>query len=172
LIKEKLGLEIIDVPGAGAAGGLGAGLIVFCNAAIFSGIDVALDINGIDRHLMDADLVITGEGQIDSQTVCGKVPVGVAKRALKYGVPVIAIVGSVGKGASAVYEYGIDAIMDIVTRPMSLNDSMKNVSQLLEYAAENVMRMLSVGNHLQGQFNFSKNNKKALQQPKTGSTKI
>jgi glycerate kinase len=155
LIKEKLGLSIIDVPGAGAAGGLGAGLIAFCNAAIFSGIDVALDINGIDCHLMDADLVITGEGQIDSQTVCGKVPVGVAKRALKYGVPVIAIVGSVGKGASAVYEYGVDAIMDIVSRPMSLNDSMKNVSQLLEYAAENVIRMLGVGNNMAGKFNLN-----------------
>jgi len=145
LIKEKIGLDIIDVPGAGAAGGLGAGLIAFCNATICSGIDVALDINGIDQHLINADLVITGEGKIDSQTVYGKVPVGVAKRAMKHEVPVIAIVGGVGKGASAVYEYGIDAIMDIVSRPMSLEDSMKNVVQLLEYAAENVSRLLSIG---------------------------
>lgn len=148
IINEKLGIDITGVPGAGAAGGLGAGLIVFCNATVLSGIDVVLDINGIDRQLIDADLVITGEGKIDNQTVYGKVPVGVAKRALKYGIPVIAIVGSIGEEASVVYDYGINAIMDIVSRPMSLEDSMKNVSQLLEYAAENVIRILGVGNYI------------------------
>jgi glycerate kinase len=158
LIKEKLGLDIMDVPGAGAAGGLGAGLIAFCNATVMPGIDVALDINGIDRHLADTDLVITGEGRIDSQTACGKVPVGVARRVLKYGVPVIAIVGSVGDGASIVYEHGIDAIIDIVSKPMSLEDSMKSVKILLEQAAENAMRMLIIGSALQGRFRNRNNN--------------
>lgn len=157
LIKEKLGMDIADIPGAGAAGGLGAGLTVFCNAVMLPGIDVVLDINEIEKHLKGADLVITGEGRIDSQTVFGKVPAGVAKRALKHGVPVVAIVGSVGKGASLAYEYGIDAIMDIVTAPMSLEDSMKNVSQLLEHAAENVIRMLSIGNNLRTKFYLDKN---------------
>ncbi len=145
LIKEKLGRDIIDTPGAGAAGGLGAGLIVFCDAAMLPGIDMVLDINGIDRHLADADLVITGEGKIDSQTVRGKVPVGVAKRALKYGVPVVAIVGSIGEGASAVYKYGIDSIVDIVPGPMPLEDAMRKAPHLLENAAENFMRTLAVG---------------------------
>lgn len=158
LIKEKLGSDIMDVPGTGAAGGLGAGLIVFCNAALMSGIDVALDINGIDQHLTDTDLVITGEGRIDSQTACGKVPVGVARRALKYGVPVIAIVGSVGDGASIVYEHGIDAIIDIVSRPMSLEDSMKSVKILLEQAAENAIRMLKIGSSLQERLRNRNNN--------------
>jgi glycerate kinase len=106
VIKEKLGSDILDVPGSGGAGGLGAGLIVFCNATLYSGIEKALEINGIDQHLIDADLVITGEGQIDHQSIYGKVPIGVAKRALKYKVPVVAIVGSVGEGASAVYARG------------------------------------------------------------------
>ncbi len=145
VIKEKLGQDILNAPGAGGAGGLGAGLIVFCNAKLCSGIEKALDINEIDQHLVDADLVITGEGQIDHQSVYGKVPIGVAKRSLKHDVPVIAIVGSVGKGASEVYAYGVNAIMDIVTRPMTLNEAMENVSELIEYTAENTMRMLIVG---------------------------
>ena len=165
LIKEKLGLDIMDVPGAGAAGGLGTGLIAFCNATVMPGIDVALDINGIDRHLADTDLVITGEGRIDSQTACGKVPVGVARRVLKYGVPVIAIVGSVGDGASIVYEHGIDAIIDIVSKPMSLEDSMKNVKILLEQAAENAMRMLIIGSALQGRFRNRNNNDNKMRNP-------
>jgi glycerate kinase len=165
LIKEKLGLDIMDVPGAGAAGGLGTGLIAFCNATVMPGIDVALDINGIDRHLADTDLVITGEGRIDSQTACGKVPVGVARRVLKYGVPVIAIVGSVGDGASIVYEHGIDAIIDIVSKPMSLEDSMKSVKILLEQAAENAMRMLIIGSALQGRFRNRNNNDNKMRNP-------
>ncbi|NLK35495.1 MAG: glycerate kinase [Gracilibacteraceae bacterium] len=165
LIKEKLGLDIMDVPGAGAAGGLGTGLIAFCNATVMPGIDVALDINGIDRHLADTDLVLTGEGRIDSQTACGKVPVGVARRVLKYGVPVIAIVGSVGDGASIVYEHGIDAIIDIVSKPMSLEDSMKNVKILLEQAAENAMRMLIIGSALQGRFRNRNNNDNKMRNP-------
>ena len=148
VIKEKLGKDILDVPGAGAAGGLGAGLIVFCNATLCSGIEKVLDIIGLDEHIMDADLVITGEGQIDNQSVFGKVPVGVAKRALKYDIPVIAIVGSVGEGASAVYAHGIDAIVDIITRPMTLREAMESVSMLIENTAENTMRLISIKNRL------------------------
>ena len=144
VINEKLGKDILDVPGAGAAGGLGAGLIVFCNASLCAGIEKVLDITGIDQHLVDADLVITGEGQMDHQSVFGKVPVGVGRRALKYNVPVIAIVGSVGEGASTVYAHGINAIMDIVTSPMTLCEAMENVSNLIEYTAENTMRVLSI----------------------------
>jgi len=145
-IRKQLGKDILDVPGAGGAGGLGAGLIAFCNASIYSGIDMILDINKIDQHLVDADLVITGEGQIDNQSINGKVPVGVAKRALKYDVPVIAIVGSIGEGASEVYGYGIKAIFDIITRPMTLSEAMENVSELIEHTAENTMRMLNIKN--------------------------
>ncbi len=139
-IMEYTGIDIIDTPGAGAAGGLGGGLVAFCNATIYSGIDKVLDITDIDRHLLDADLVITGEGRIDGQSIFGKVPVGVAKRAKEYDIPVIAIVGSVGDGACEVYSHGIDMIIDIIDQPMTLEESMKNVSLLIEKAAINAMR--------------------------------
>lgn len=144
IINEKLGKDIIDIPGAGAAGGLGAGLIAFCNASLCQGIEKVLDLTNIEDYLADADLVITGEGQIDSQTVYGKVPVGVAKRAAKYDVPVIAIVGSVGEGASEVYAHGVDAIMSIVNRPMSLSEAVENAAELIENAAENAMRIFNL----------------------------
>ena len=144
LIKDQLGTDVIDVPGAGAAGGLGAGLIAFANSTIQPGIEKVLDIANIDNHLQDADLVITGEGKIDGQSKYGKVPVGVAKRALKYDVPIIAIVGSVGNGASEVYAYGIDLITDIINKPMTLDEAMENVEALLEDAAENVARILKM----------------------------
>lgn len=139
-IKEFLSLDVINIPGAGAAGGLGAGLIAFCNATLHSGIDKVLDIADIDKHLKDTDLVITGEGQIDGQSIFGKVPVGVASRAKKYDIPVIAIVGSVGEGAHKVYSYGIDVIVDIIDKPMTLEYAMDNVSELIEKAATNAMR--------------------------------
>lgn len=144
LIKDQLGTDVIDVPGAGAAGGLCAGLIAFANSTIQPGIEKVLDIANIDNHLQDADLVITGEGKIDGQSKYGKVPVGVAKKALKYDVPIIAIVGSVGNGASEVYAYGIDLITDIINKPMTLDEAMENVEALLEDAAENVARILKM----------------------------
>lgn len=144
VINEKLGMDIIDTPGAGAAGGLGAGLIVFCNAQLQLGIEKVLDITNIDEHLVDADLIITGEGKIDSQSIYGKVPIGVAKRAQKYNIPVVAIVGSVGEGASAVYYHGVDAIMDIINKPMTLEYAMENTHELIAQTAENLMRLLAI----------------------------
>lgn len=148
VVKSNLGKDIINIPGAGAAGGLGAGLIAFCNARLCSGIEKVLDITQIDSHLQDANLVITGEGQIDSQSIYGKVPVGVAKRAQKYNVPVIAIVGSIGEGASAVYEHGVNAFMDIISKPMSLQESMENALYLIKQTAENMMRILILKNYV------------------------
>lgn len=141
LIKKYLNKDISNIPGAGAAGGLGAGLIAFCGASIEPGIEKILDILDIDSSIKDADLVITGEGKIDGQSKYGKVPVGVAKRAQRYNVPVIAIVGSVGKGAKDVYDYGINWIYDIINKPMTLNEAIENVGTLIEDAAENVARM-------------------------------
>ncbi|QOY38250.1 glycerate kinase [Anaerobacillus isosaccharinicus] len=144
VIKQKLGIDVEKIQGAGAAGGLGAGLIAFCNASLHSGIEKVLDVTDIDQHLIDADIVITGEGKIDNQSVYGKVPVGVAQRAAKYNVPVVAIVGSIGEGASAVYDYGVDAIIAIVPKPMSLNMAMENGAKLIEQTAENVIRLLNL----------------------------
>lgn len=144
IVNIQLNKDITNVPGVGAAGGLGAGLIAFCNATIEPGIEKVLDIINIDKRMIDADLVITGEGRIDGQSKYGKVPVGVAKRALKYNVPVIAIVGSVGDGASEVYSYGIDLITDIINKPMTLDEAMERAPELIADAAENVARIFKM----------------------------
>lgn len=144
VIKSKLGCNVINLSGAGAAGGLGAGLIAFCNAQLYPGIEKILDLTNIDVHIKDADLVITGEGKIDSQSIYGKVPIGVAKRASRYKVPVVAIVGSIGDGAFEVYSHGIAAILGIVNKPMALTEAMQNAVPLIENAAETLMRIINL----------------------------
>lgn len=144
MIKERLHKDILDIPGSGAAGGLGGGLIAILNAKICRGIETVLDLIGIDDHLKDSDLVITGEGRIDGQSIFGKVPVGVGKRAMRYNVPAIAIVGSIGEDYEKVYEYGIKAVIDIVNRPMTLSEAIENASCLIEKAVENAMRIYSI----------------------------
>ncbi|MDQ7993313.1 MAG: glycerate kinase [Propionicimonas sp.] len=109
-IARDLGVEVADVPGAGAAGGLGAGLLAFFGATLRQGIDVVLDAVGFDHQLTGADLVITGEGRLDAQSLSGKVVVGVARRASSRGVPVVAVVGQVGEGYEAVFDLGVTRV--------------------------------------------------------------
>jgi glycerate kinase len=142
IIKRDLGADVKETPGAGAAGGLGAGLMAFLNAELKLGIDIVIEASGLERHLKDADLVITGEGKIDSQTIYGKTPIGVAKSAKKFGIPVIGIGGGISDDASVVYENGIDALMSIISYPMSLEIAMRRAHALLADAAERVMRFL------------------------------
>lgn len=149
LLKEQLGKDIADIPGAGAAGGLGAGLMAFCNATLKSGVDTVLNAVNFDERVKDADLVITGEGRIDYQSAYGKLPVGVARRAKAIaGAPVIAVVGGIGRGAQAVYDHGIDAIISIVDKPMALEEAIQNAPILLQDTGERLMRMLQAGNGL------------------------
>lgn len=108
-IKEELGIDVMDVPGAGAAGGLGAALLAFCGAKLKPGIEMLLDAAGIDELLTDTELVITGEGRIDGQSAAGKVPVGVGRRAKRAGVPCIAVCGCIGQGAEKVLSQGVAA---------------------------------------------------------------
>ena len=110
IIHTQLGKEVSQLPGAGAAGGFGAGAVAFLNSELRPGIEVILDSVGFEQHLQNCDLVITGEGRIDGQSLGGKVPVGVARRAKGSGVPVIAIVGITGDGYEAVYDEGITAV--------------------------------------------------------------
>ncbi len=145
VIKEQLGDDIACVAGAGAAGGMGAALMVFCKAQLKSGIQIVLDLVDIDTHMASADLVITGEGRIDGQSAYGKVPVGVGLRAKKYGVPVVVIAGSIGDGASAVYDCGIDAVMSIADGPMPLHEAMDKAADLLQAAAQRAMRLIRIG---------------------------
>ena len=122
-------------PGSGAAGGLGFALRVFCNAVLENGIELVLGAVGIEESLRTAQLVITGEGRIDSQTAYGKVPAGVATLAKKYHLPVVAFAGSIGEGTECLYGQGIDAIVCIIDAPMDLHDAMSHASELLESAA-------------------------------------
>ena len=145
VVRTQLGIDHADTPGAGAAGGLGYALLVFAQAQLRPGIEIVLDVAGFDAKAADADLVITGEGRIDAQSVMGKVPVGVGMRAKKWGKPVLAIVGDIGPGADAVYAHGVDAIMSTVNRAMPLDEALARSGELLEDAAERVMRMVRLG---------------------------
>ena len=144
IIKRDLGKDVKDIPGAGAAGGLGAALIAFLDAKLVPGIEMVLDTVDFDSKVKDADLVITGEGRIDAQSAFGKVPMGVARASKKYNVPVIAIGGSIGDGASELYSVGVDAIASIMTHPMTLEYAMMNSFELLKNAVERVMRVYAI----------------------------
>lgn len=145
IIKEQLGLDLKDVPGAGAAGGLGAGLLAFTGAELKTGVETILDTVKFDQMLEQADLVITGEGRIDKQSLYGKVPMGVAKRAVKQAKPVLAIVGSIGPGAEALYAHGLSSIVSIVNGPMTLENSMEQAYELTIEATERAFRILQIG---------------------------
>ena len=137
-IKIDLGVDVENMPGAGAAGGLGAGLYAFLGAQLCRGIDLIFDLVGLDEKLSGADLVLTGEGQIDFQTVFGKAPGGVGAAAKAQGIPCFAIAGSIGKELGSLHESGINAIFSLCPGPISLAESMKlsreNVTRVTEQA--------------------------------------
>jgi glycerate 2-kinase len=145
-VERNLGLQVNDLPGAGAAGGLGAGVVAFLDGNLQSGIDLVLDVIGFEEAVRDADLVITGEGRIDSQTVHGKAPVGVAKRAkaVAADVPVVAIAGSIGPDYEAVFEHSIDAVFSVVNGVVPLEEALANGSVNVEKTAENIARLLQL----------------------------
>ena len=145
VIKRDLGIDIRDVPGAGAAGGLGAGLITFLKAKLLPGIDIVIQATGLVEHLKDAALVFTGEGRIDSQTAHGKVPVGVARKAKAFGLPVIAIAGEIKDGYQTVYQQGIDAVFSIAPGPISFNQSVAEAEKLITDVAERALRLFICG---------------------------
>ena len=144
-LREQLDVDIEMIVGSGAAGGLGGGMIAFCNASIEPGVERVMDILDLDTLLEDADLVITGEGKIDSQSIYGKVPVGVAKRAKKHGKPVIVISGSKDDNIDQVYDAGIDLVLDIIHRPMSLEYAMENARGLLIESGKMAARIWRFG---------------------------
>ena len=144
VIKESLGVDVAERRGAGAAGGLGAGLMAFCGGQVRSGIDIVCQVLDFDACLQGADLVITGEGRLDASTVYNKAPVGVARRAAALGIPVIALAGSLGRGFEAVYEHGITAAVCIVDRPISMRVSVARTSEMLTSASERAMRLLAI----------------------------
>jgi len=134
-----------NIPGAGAAGGLGYGLMEFCGGELKSGIEIVLDLIKFDSYLEGVNLVISGEGRIDGQSVYGKVPVGVAGRAKKKNIPVLVVVGDIGPKVDAVYAHGIDAVMSSVNKAMSLEEAMSRSYELLIDSSARAMRMIKIG---------------------------
>ena len=145
IVQRDLSKSVGSVPGAGAAGGLGAGLMAFLNALLKSGIEIVTEATQLSKRFTGADLVITGEGQINFQTVFGKTPVGVAKVAKTHNLPVIAIAGSITDNSDGVYDAGIDAMIDIVPEPMPLEIAIENATTLIETAAERTGRLVATG---------------------------
>jgi len=145
VVQSQLGVNVLHNPGAGAAGGLGAGLMAFANCELRSGIDMVCDALEFDRHAQGADLVITGEGRADRSTAFDKAPVGIARRSRAFGVPTLLLAGSLGKGYDALYQHGIDAIIPIAEEPTTLEHSLQNGAELLERASERAIRLYNLG---------------------------
>ena len=139
--EAVLGEDFSVCPGAGAAGGLGFALLAFCKAKFAAGIDIVLDVCGFEKELEDADLVITGEGRIDGQSVCGKVLYGIGMRAKEKSVPVIAIGGGVKEDSEALLDCGITAMFSIANGPMTLDYAMENGKALIKQIAKNIIRV-------------------------------
>ena len=138
--------SVLGVPGAGAAGGLGAALLAL-GAELRSGVETVLDLIGFDERVRDVDLVITGEGNMDEQSAAGKAPVGVARRAKRYGKPVVAVVGGRADNLDAVYGQGVDLVLPICRKPMSLEDAlgMQEAVANLACAGEGAARAYDLG---------------------------
>jgi glycerate 2-kinase len=145
VIQRDLGIAVARLPGAGAAGGLGAGLVAFLHGQMRPGVDIVVDAVDLTGKLAGCDLVITGEGCLDGQTVFGKAPAGVAKAAKQLGLPVIAICGCLGAGAGKAAEAGIDACFSALEGPIPESELAPRAGGMLERCAEQVGRVLALG---------------------------
>ena len=150
VVKRDIGVEINDIPGAGAAGGLGGGMIAFTNGELRAGVDIVLDTVRLNDYLAGCNLVITGEGSMDHSTIYNKAPVGVAERAKRLGIPVVGISGSLGAGFQDVHEHGIDALAAITAGPMTLDEASERAAELIANATEQVLRFMKAGSRVFG----------------------
>lgn len=151
VIEHDLGVNVRDVPGAGAAGGLGAGLLAFLHAKLRPGAQIVLEAVGLEAHVREADLVMTAEGQIDGQTAFGKSVGAVAGLAKRYGLPVVALAGGLGEEYRAVYGLGVDAVEALPGGPMTLTHAMQHAAELMSDAAERALRLVRMGMGMQGE---------------------
>ena len=145
VVKRDLGADVNDVPGSGAAGGLGGGIMAFLGGRLRPGVDIVLDKVDLASRLDGADLIITGEGCMDFQTVYNKAPIGVARLAGGRGIPVIGVSGSLGDGFTDVHEHGIAAAVAITHAPMTLDEATDRVAELIASATEQAVRLIQVG---------------------------
>ncbi|MCM3121649.1 MULTISPECIES: glycerate kinase [Bacillaceae] len=144
IIRKDLGKDIEHISGAGAAGGLGSGLLAFLSADLKRGVDIVLEATKLEEQLLNADFVITGEGKIDGQTIFGKTPIGVAKTAKRHGIPVIAIAGHVAQDSEIVHEHGIDILFSVVPGVISLEDAFNNASTYVRNTAANIASLIKL----------------------------
>jgi glycerate kinase len=151
VVARDLGVSIADVPGAGAAGGLGAGLLAFAGGRLERGVDLVIDAVGLKDRLQDADLCLTGEGSLDAQSAFGKTAVGVSRLARSVGCPTVALVGSIGDGAEKAIDEGINAYFSICPGPISLETAVARAAPLLEQAAAQAFRCFLAGTRSRNQ---------------------
>jgi glycerate kinase len=144
LIHRDLDVQADTMPGAGAAGGMGAALLAFCGATLRPGIDIVMEAVGLEAAVQDANLVITGEGRIDSQTIHGKTPIGVARVAKRYGTPVIGIAGSLSSDVDVVHEHGIDAVFSVLSRTGTIDDALADAAANVRAASRNIAASLKI----------------------------
>lgn len=145
IIESDLGLAVRDVPGAGAAGGLGAGLLAFLHARLRPGAQIVMEAVQLEDRMRMADLVITAEGQLDSQTAYGKSVGAVAALAKRYALPVLAVAGGLGESYQDIYKLGVDAIAVLPSGPMTLEYAMEHAASLTRDATERALRILRLG---------------------------
>lgn len=145
IIERDLRRSVAEIPGAGAAGGLGAGLVAFAGGKLESGVDLVLGAVRLADRLRAADLCLTGEGALDAQSAFGKTIAGVARLANSMGVPTFALAGSIGEGAEQTLAHGLDAYFSICPGPLALEEAIANASRLLENAAEQAVRAFLAG---------------------------
>jgi glycerate kinase len=150
VVERDLGVHVLDLAGAGAAGGLGSGLVAFLGAELVPGAQLVAEAVGLTQRLKGADLVLTGEGRLDAQTGFGKAPLEVAKLARGRGLPVIAIAGSLAEDSGPGLGEAFDAVVAITPRAMSLGEAMAQAAKLVADSAEEVARLLLVGRRLSG----------------------
>ncbi|HAU5562971.1 glycerate kinase [Pantoea sp. SM3] len=148
IIHRDLDIDVLHIAGGGAAGGMGAALHAFCQAELRRGIEIVTEALGLADQVQDADLVITGEGRIDSQTINGKVPIGVAKVAKQFNKPVIGIAGSLTADVGVVHQHGLDAVFSVLFSIGSLEDALANAAQNVRLTARNVAATIKVGQAL------------------------
>ncbi|OOM06766.1 glycerate kinase [Clostridium saccharobutylicum] len=144
IIKRQFEKDVLNEPGAGAAGGLGAGLMAFLDGTLKKGIEMVIEYASLEEKVKDADMVWTGEGSIDFQTQYGKTPLGVATVAKKYNKPVIALAGRVGEGIDVLYEKGIDSIFGIMKGVEPIEEALANGQENIEKTAENIIRLMNL----------------------------
>ena len=150
VILRDLGVPVETVPGAGAAGGMGAALLGCLHAELRPGVEIVMEAVGLEDCLRDADLVITGEGRIDSQTVHGKTPIGVARLAKRHGKPVVGIAGSLSADVGVVHRHGIDAVFSVLSRPVTLEQALEGAAANLRAASRNIAAAMKLAFEMQG----------------------